>query len=150
MGVRESWRFHESSVMSSGSRESLGLAAAAGIKGAVPRGTWRTWWARPPPGVWGNPGHLATWPPGREAWEGHTPVSGGEIQGHLCGWKIGRSWNVLLLSSFHAVEMAAIIIACFMCLWRVPANRVEEKAGLERGLGRGRQGKEGRKWNITT
>ena len=39
MGVRESWRFHESSVMSSGSRESLGLAAAAGIKGAVPGGT---------------------------------------------------------------------------------------------------------------
>ena len=38
VGVRELQRFHEFSVMSSGSRESLGLAVAAGREGAVPVG----------------------------------------------------------------------------------------------------------------
>lgn len=61
---------------------------------------------------------------GREVKEGHAHVLGGETQGHLCGQKIVRSWNWFLMNSLHAVEMAGIIIAYFVCLWRVPANWV--------------------------
>lgn len=53
-------------------------------------------------------------------WEGGgggaAHVSGGDTQDHLCGWRTVRSCDVLLMNSLHAVEMAAIIIACFMCL----------------------------------
>lgn len=60
---------------------------------------------------------------------------GGEIQGHLCGQKIVGSRNRPLMNSVHAFEMAAIILADFMCLWGVPAKWVWAEAGL--GVGGG-------------
>lgn len=72
-----------------------------------------------------------------EVWEGHTHVLGGEIQGHLCGWKIVRSWNVPLMNSLHAVEIAAIIIAYFMCFEGFQQNESERRQGLGEGVWKG-------------
>lgn len=132
MGVGESWWFHEFSL----------------VELSVPWNHWAQPWQprassrasgcgiRTGFGRWQAceeiPGSCCCGQGGREVQEGRTHVLGGEIQGHLCGWKIVRSWNAPLMNSLHAVEMTAIIIAYFMRLWRASAKWAWERAGLWR------------------